>query len=532
MSPFTFLDIRLFMIADTTFPTASRPRMYKAQFARWGWSKYNCKRLRSDLSSGKAVVKSQGKSCYRVKRSRAANADKDKRPVKVSKQEDSSTQPAQTPTSPSRTTSTTPATSATTVVTRRPPIHHQQPGMVRHIVHANDTTRFMQSVLSDIRSHVCEVFSRKPDWHQSRRSKIALINAYNYTSYDKFVVAMDAFLKNEHTNGGEILRQAFLEVEDAIQTDYSSTFYFFFIDLPDLFLHYGRNDILTILLGHIKRLTGAVRLRDKISGKGFAALHALAETDPAYLRHYISTASGLWCDLLSELRGPRDRSTLLAKRNYLRHDRSVDHRRRVGELCDDYVVLMDEVHQQFGNGHDMSRHMEDVCLSAQSIHDFFVEGFVEQNERLVQSVNDKYRVSRPPPGAGTTTAEVAGGGENDDMTTTTTTTLPLEAWDVLDHNIRSNCYDRLSYFYNLQGDMEKSDHYSRKASEGWRGNYWHLEAEGCLVAAGRHFEAESLRRCRLEAQYFRKLPDNDKLLPGRSEFLIHRIPGRKAAVAG
>ncbi|KAF3763860.1 hypothetical protein M406DRAFT_357254 [Cryphonectria parasitica EP155] len=48
------------------------PRMYKAQFAKWGWSKYNCKRMRRDVSSGKPVVRSQGKSCYRVKKHRGA----------------------------------------------------------------------------------------------------------------------------------------------------------------------------------------------------------------------------------------------------------------------------------------------------------------------------------------------------------------------------------------------------------------------------------------------------------------------------
>lgn len=402
--------------------------------------------------------------------------------------------------------------------------------MFQPLLHVNDTTRCMQSVLTDIRSHVYEVISRKPDWHQSRNSKVALINAYDYTSYDHFVVAMDAFLKNEHSNGGEILRQAFLEVEEAIQTDYSCTFYFFFIDLPDLFLHYGRHDILTILLGHIKRLTGAVGLRDKIPGTGLASLHALAETDPAVLRHYISTASGLWCDLLSELRGPRDRSTLLARRNWLRHDRSANHRQRVGELCQDYVGLLDDVHAQYGQRHEMSLHMEDVCLSLQMSHDFFVDNFVEQNERLARSVERKYTVMSVPILAPTSDAishdpttpfamrsdqrvvdvtDLGGAlpaGEEEVIL------LSVETWDMLDRHIRSSCYHRLSYYFHLHGDAVRSRHYMSRALEGWRGEFWQLEAESALVAEGRHFEAESLRRCRLEAQYYRKLPENDKLV--------------------
>lgn len=499
--------------------------------------------MRSDISSGKAVVKSQGKSCYRVKRGRVSKAGSAKELVKAA-QYPMSPPTQEGPTPPTPTTSSSPATPVTTTaVIRKPFAYPQQPQvMLQHLAHANDMARCMQSVLTDIRSHVYEVISRKPDWHLSRTSKIGLINAYDYTSYDHFVVAMDAFLKNEHTNGGEILRQAFLEVEEAIQTDYSCTFYFFFIDLPDLFLHYGRHDILTILLGHIKRLTGAVGLRDKIPGTGLASLHALAETDPAFLRHYIATASGLWCDLLTELRGPRDRSTLLARRNWLRHDRSADHRQRVGRLCEDYVGLLDDVHAQYGQHHDMSLHMEDVCLSLQMSHDFFVDNFVAQNDRLARSVEEKYRVAPAPlPPAPDATAhaftslstrrpsdqcvvDVTDLGEDE------AAVLPVETWDVLDRNIRSNCYHRLSYFFQLHGDQARSRHYIAKAVEGWRGDFWHLEAEGSLVAVGRHFEAESLRRCRLEAQYYRKLPENDKLLVGHGEFPGIRGPGINAEV--
>ncbi|PSR97813.1 hypothetical protein BD289DRAFT_479886 [Coniella lustricola] len=581
-------------------------RMYKTQFARWGWSKYNCKRLRRDISSGKTVVKAQGKSCHRVKRQRAKKrVDSSGRssswPSTPSSSESSSS-PAQsaslataaTPSHyeeaslspPASTTNTTTVTTSTRAST--PPaatttsIHTAQLSLPAHVAHANDTNRFMQSILTDIRNHVYQVFSHKPSWHQSRTTRIGLINAYEYTSYDHFVLALDAFTQRAHDEGGQILRQAFVDVEAAIQRDYSATFYFLFVDLPDLFLHYGRHDILTILLGHIKRLTspGAMRLRERISGAGLAALHALAETEPAALRHYISTASGLWCDLLEELRGPRDRSTLLAKRNYLRHDRGADQRYRVGRLCEDYVELLGGVQQQFGHGHTMSHHMEDVVLSTQLVHDYFVDGFVEQNERLAASLENKYRLgceseNRPPPLYGT----ARGGGLHSlpaatcPLSTTPVSTsspaspflaenhhrqspgrtepvqvVPVAEWDVLDRHIRSNCFHRLAYYYHTaatspprlsaqsttaittrhldngpcNADMDANyaslgndnlalaKYYNKKALQGWHTDFWQLEAETSLVAAGRHFEAQSLRRCRLEAQYFRKLPENDR----------------------
>jgi hypothetical protein len=49
--------------------------MYKAQFAKWGWSKYNCKRLRRDISSGRFIEKSNGKSCRRARRRGGASSE-------------------------------------------------------------------------------------------------------------------------------------------------------------------------------------------------------------------------------------------------------------------------------------------------------------------------------------------------------------------------------------------------------------------------------------------------------------------------
>lgn len=489
--------------------------------------------MRTDLSSGKAIVKSQGKSCYRIKRQRGAKSGPSNNLAKTTTEPSVSLAKSPPPTSTSTSPPATPgAPGATTELILSPSVHNHPPNMVQQLTHLNDTARCMQHVLSDIRSHVYEVMSLQPDWQQSRTSKVGLISGNDYSSYDHFVLAMDSFLRNEHTSGGEILRQAFLKVEEAITTDYSCIFYFFFIDLPDLFLQYGRHDILNILLGHVKRLTGAVGLRERIPGVGLAGLHTLVETDPASLRHYISAASSMWCDLLSDLRGPRDRSTLLSRRNCLRHDRGADYRHRVRRLCEDYDLLLDEVREQYGEGHDMSSHMEDVSLSVQMSHDFFMDNFVVQNETLINNVEAKYRAVLPPiiSELDTSFGHVpfpgqAGDVDVPDPSSAVTTMLPLGKWDVLDRTIRSNCYHRLSSYFHLQGDLDRSFRYGRKACEGWRGNFWQLESEMALMAAGRRFEAEALRRVRLEQQYFGKLPNNYKLLFEREEHSRGAEPG-------
>lgn len=396
-------------------------------------------------------------------------------------------------------------------IVRRPPGPPQSITSYQ-IAHANDSSRYVQAILSDIRGHVYSFFSRKPDWQRSPGT--GLISAYNYSFYDSFRIALDSFLKNEHFNGGEILRQAFVEAEEAIQTDYSSTFYFFFIDLPDLFLHYGRHDIFVILLQHINRLT-AVSLRDKIVGAGFASLHALARSNPSHLRHYIAAASGLWCDLLGELRGPSDRSTLLARRNHIRHSvGGAADGRRVRALCDDYDRLLGEVKDRWGAGHNASRHLEDVILLTQLNYGHFMEGFAERNERLIEDVGRKYQLASSATASPVAPVSLeshkssAGDGKFE--------TLPLEAWDIIDRNIRSNCYYRLSCYHIHQGGVDRASVCSRKAREGWKTGYWQLEVEGALIDAGRLFEADTLRRCRLEAQYFKKLPENDWSIASKS----------------
>ena len=68
---------------------------------------------------------------------------------------------------------------------------------ISEVAHADDGTRFMQSVLTDIRNHVYSFFSRKPEWQRSPGT--GLISAYNYAFYDSFRIAMDSFVKNDRS---------------------------------------------------------------------------------------------------------------------------------------------------------------------------------------------------------------------------------------------------------------------------------------------------------------------------------------------
>lgn len=160
--------------------------MYKAQFARWGWSKYASKRMRRDVSSGKTVVRSQGKSCYRIKHPKPKG-----RLAKIPSGSEAKQSPAQSTSDiplgdPNVTpTSTTPEvpvmTSGSDTASPATGIAQQSASPIivpKQMAHVNDTMRFLQSILTEIRSHVCEV-SRKPEWNLGQMSKVNLIRGYS-----------------------------------------------------------------------------------------------------------------------------------------------------------------------------------------------------------------------------------------------------------------------------------------------------------------------------------------------------------------
>lgn len=436
--------------------------MYKTQFTRWGWSKYNSKRMQRELQAGRQVHKPAGKSCRRLPRSARSGRQQSRQQQQQQQQQrldkalDSSDRlEAVTPT-----------------LTRR------ETRMVPGLPHANSTQLCIERVLCEVRNHVLWFHEQKTEWKTT--PGVDLIQVYNYRAYDTFRSAFDHFIRNEHMVGGEILRKAFLQVEDMMQTDYSGSFYCHFVELPDLLLHYNRVDVLLILLRHINKLA-PLKTRHKSLSHIFLLLQTIVQMDPAHLAQYVEASSLLWKNMLAHIRGEKDRTTLMAKRSYLRHAKAID-RGKVESLVGEYDVLLAKALEHYGEWNITLRHMEDITLSVQHNHAIYLDDFVPRSENLVGRLRECYPADPP---------------ENSGIA------ISRNHWSPIDRNIYSNAHERLASYYYRHGDTARAAIHNERAMEGWApGVSWNLQVEELLNSKGMHEIAEKISWTRLEGVYW------------------------------
>ncbi len=183
----------------------------------------------------------------------------------------------------------------------------------------------------------------------------------------------------------------------------------------------------------------------------------------------------LWTRLLAQLRGEKDRSTLMAKRNYLRHSKSLD-KAKVSALVGEYDDLRHQAERFYGEWNTTLRHMEDITLGIQHNHAVYLDDFAEQNENLIARLEGKYNKN-----------------------------MAVEEWDVLDRNIYSNTHERLASYFYRKGDVVRASQCNQKAQDGWDNGDWHKEVERLLVQEGRADEAEKISWTRLESLYWNEV---------------------------
>lgn len=449
----TLAEVVRRMCAEHKFRATAR--MYKTQFIKWGWSKYNSKRSKRESSSGRSLIKPVGKSCRRMPRSARAAAQ-------------SRARQAQQYT----TTGTTNADGSAIMVRR-------EQNFIPQLNHANDTHMYIEKVLNEVKSHIFFFHAQKTEWKTT--PGVDLLQVYNYKAYDTFRSAFDGFARNETEAGGQMLRHAFLEVEEIMQADYSGSFYCLFVELPDLLLHYSRVDVLLILLKHINKLA-PFKTKNRSLAHIFLILQSIVHLDSEQLGHYVEAASLLWTDLLRQVRGEKDRSVLMAKRNYLRHSRTVDHG-RVATLVAEYDQLRQQAEVFFkGVWNNTLKHMEDITLGIQHNHGCYLENFEERSHILIERMAERYVPE----------------------------SIPFGEWDVLDRNVYSNSYERLSTYYYRKGKVVKALEAMHMAQEGWPNGTWHHEVEAELIAQGRTDEAEKISWTRLESVYWDEVQESMK----------------------
>jgi hypothetical protein len=414
--------------------------MYKTQFKRWGWFKYNCKTSRRDIASGRQLHNPK---------------------IKPSQRHNGLPTPARSP-----------AQASTPVATT---IASASPRTFFTLNHGNDTSLRIEKVLSDLGSHIKAVYDPTSSWAKTQAYDV--LNAYDhYGLYDTFRLGLNEIDRGDLGAGFHVIGSAIPKVEETMQSDLSGSFYCLFIELSSLLLQEGRIDILKQLVGYIADFT-EIKLPNSSLHRIFTDLYRFIreEKEPSELRRCVTMASRLWTDSLTEQRGVRDRSTMIARRNYIRHAGD-ESEYSVTQLISEYEGLHQEAVERYGAGHHLALHLEDVVLMTQHNYNVYQPDFEQRCRGMIASREAKYAEAN----------------------------VPIREWDLVDRVFYSNAYVRLARYFELKGDGQRAAECKERHMEGWNSEFWLEEVERLLEEEDRVDEAKWVRFCRLEVQYYTK----------------------------
>ncbi|KAH8880239.1 hypothetical protein GQ53DRAFT_833404 [Thozetella sp. PMI_491] len=137
-----------------------------------------------------------------------------------------------------------------------------------------------------------------------------------FSILQNFRAALDHFDRDDNEAGGIALRRAFRQVEDVVTDQNIEAIWDCCLAVPQLALSLGRRDILLIFVKYLNQLA-SVKLRGHPLGRIARNMQKIAEDDPDQLQNYVARAWKLWVDNISRDRGREDPVTIHLKRGYV-----------------------------------------------------------------------------------------------------------------------------------------------------------------------------------------------------------------------
>ncbi|KAK4169758.1 hypothetical protein QBC43DRAFT_329341 [Cladorrhinum sp. PSN259] len=306
-------------------------RMYKGQFSKWKWTKYN--------KSGNGSTTKTLKSRVSKKRGFISGAST----VHVTAHHDS------------------PAASASTKCITTPDGHSMSLKPRRH---PHQQQQVIQSQRPTTKPHLFRLFNMSPDrfkyesalqayrnlvatwsgpehespWRitspsnppSSQLSSLSLQPSLSSSSIlQQIRTALDHFRAGSHLQGGFIIRNAFLRIESAIKCHPSATLnveviWDICLAVPQLILALGYHDILVYFTSHVAQFTAIqlspshpiTRISHTLSCLAQAIRDSQSQEARYHLEHYILQGWNFWLDLASAQRGAHDHVTIHLRRGY------------------------------------------------------------------------------------------------------------------------------------------------------------------------------------------------------------------------
>lgn len=425
--------------------------MYKGQFAKWRWTKYN----KSGNSSSGQFKATKSRPTRRTN-SVVIGGGAPNHVVKPSLQG------------------------------RRPP---SQAVQLFRLLYQNEDSFHVESTLNAYSTYISKWSERETPWRTSSGFHDVARSQEN-SILQNVSIALEYFRKDRTQLGGEVLRKAFLQIEDAIATGLDiQAIWDCCLAVPQLVLNLGWIDILLIFTRYLHQLTHI-----KMTGHPIAMiarnLHKLAQRDPDQLQLYIDKGWKLWIDMVGQVRGEQDHVTIHLKRGYI-------------ILMNPEQHIVKNLISDFGDSVQRSLAERGEQLTTQRI--------LELEQLLVRMYIPLFRVSAQS----SIRAQMMLSGilmriENKP----TNKGQPVNHWDYLDRYLFFSAYHFLASIADYNGEHAKAADYRRKSLAAPKDQFWlqtALRLEEYLRSEGKGDEADIIKqeRSQVPLLLYHEHPDYD-----------------------
>lgn len=319
---------------------------------------------------------------------------------------------------------------------------------------------------------------------------------------------MKEFENKNFSQGGRLLRGAFLDLEDLISDGHVAAIWDCCVTIPQLSLNHGRRDILITFLRYLSRLTAA-----RVPGHPIAAI---ARSTLAFVEHlgnfnhvsaYTTLAWNLWSDTIVQLLGYDNISTLQTNRAYLIIQPTPDPG-LTRRLITDYDRLVDKAMATLGEDNTTALSLEYDALLTQMRFAMPDIEFQSRVERVL------YKLTHKPDNAGM---------------------KPLQ-WSAEDRQIyRGSWFLSSVYCEDVSRDMERARECRRAFFLSPPDGDWvqfALRMEERLRSKGMEAEADEVRDRRMEVQLPRRIVEILDREEREASVESGASPGRGVGVGG
>lgn len=437
--------------------------MYKRQFAKWKWTKYNIQSSRGTAPTGQAFRGAFEKSCTRLRVSKRS----------LSPRSDG-------------------AGSSRSTLTPFPPefgnVTPEPPSLERYSPRPDDPTRLRNRALMALREFIEASHDGYRRGSGAARQFTIRCDFWNLVGLTD--LALDRLRGGEYHIGGRLLRHIFRDFGKSLGTLCVQTFFGLGIQIPVYILRHKRHDILKIYLDYLGDL-GALRFPNHPLVSVVETLKRMNRSSPEYLCAWMDSLSQLWVNDLERLRGSTDihvlttRYQIHATNNSPEDDCCSTERHETLQLISNFKLLLKEANAFHRASDSAYLVLEDQILHIQWRFDVYDDDFAPRSREVISNLLNKQKTPHQP----------------------------FSLWDKQDLMIYQRCVLRLTEFLYRTNEKEEASLIATRAIEAADDKMrlrWSGYLELLLRWMGRDADADEIRRRWVELPLLGDLEREDR----------------------